>query len=136
MGDVGSIPIGFLAGSLGLAGWDRGIWPLWFPLLVFSPFIADASVTLSRRALRGERVWQPHRDHYYQRMVRSGLGHAGTARRWYAVMVAVGGSSLLALFAPQHFQYLTVFAWVSMYSYAGWLIDRRWQNHLNENPNP
>jgi UDP-N-acetylmuramyl pentapeptide phosphotransferase/UDP-N-acetylglucosamine-1-phosphate transferase len=136
MGDVGSIPLGFLAGSLGLLGWDRNIWPLWFPLLVFSPFIVDASVTLARRALRGERVWQAHRDHYYQRMVRSGLGHAGTALRWYAVMAAAGASSLLALFAPQHLQYLALLAWLSIYLCAGWLIDRRWRNHLNESANP
>ncbi|WP_341772387.1 dTDP-4-dehydrorhamnose 3,5-epimerase family protein [Burkholderia pseudomallei] len=33
-------------------------------------FIADASVTLLRRLLRGEKFWQAHREHYYQRMVR------------------------------------------------------------------
>ena len=43
------------------------------------PFIADATLTLVRRLIRGERVWQAHREHYYQRMVRSGLGHRGTA---------------------------------------------------------
>jgi hypothetical protein len=44
-------------------------------LLVFAPFILDATVTLLRRALRGEKVWQAHRTHYYQRMVQMGLGH-------------------------------------------------------------
>jgi len=86
LGDVGSIPLGFLAGALGIVGWRDDAWPLWFPLLVFAPFIADATLTLARRALRGERVWQAHREHYYQRMVRSGLGHAGTAGVAYGVM--------------------------------------------------
>ena len=84
LGDAGSVPLGFLAGVLGVAGWTAGAWPAWFPLLVFSPFVVDASVTLLRRALRGERVWHAHREHLYQRMVRSGLGHGRTAALWYA----------------------------------------------------
>ena len=43
MGDAGSIPLGFLAAALGILGWRAGHWPLWFPVLVFSPFIIDAS---------------------------------------------------------------------------------------------
>ena len=39
-------------------------------------FLADATITLLRRLLRGERVWQAHREHFYQLAVRRGLGHA------------------------------------------------------------
>ena len=84
LGDVGSIPVGFLAGALGLVGWRDDAWPLWFPLLVFGPFIGDATITLLKRLARRERVWRAHRDHYYQRMVRMGLGHRGTALAGYA----------------------------------------------------
>ena len=52
MGDAGSIPSGFMAASLGILGALQDVWPWLFPLLVFSPFIVDASVTLARRALR------------------------------------------------------------------------------------
>lgn len=72
LGDAGSIPIGFLAASLGVLGWSRDCWPFWFPVLVFSPFVVDASITLVRRALRREQLWQAHRSHYYQRLVRMG----------------------------------------------------------------
>jgi UDP-GlcNAc:undecaprenyl-phosphate GlcNAc-1-phosphate transferase len=41
--DAGSTILGFLAVGLGLTGWHYGVWSLWVPLLVFSPFIADAS---------------------------------------------------------------------------------------------
>ncbi len=88
MGDVGSIPLGFLAGTLGLWGAWRDIWPLWFPLLVFSLFLLDATVTLWRRSREGRRLWEAHRDHYYQRMVRMGLGHRGTTLRWLGLMLA------------------------------------------------
>jgi UDP-N-acetylmuramyl pentapeptide phosphotransferase/UDP-N-acetylglucosamine-1-phosphate transferase len=97
LGDVGSIPLGFLAGALGVIGWRDEAWPLWFPLAVFAPFIADATATLARRALRGERVWQAHREHYYQRMVRSGLGHAGTAGLAYAAMALCAALALWML---------------------------------------
>lgn len=100
LGDVGSIPLGFLAGALGLVGWRDDGWPLWFPLLVFAPFIADASLTLARRALRRERVWQAHREHYYQRMVRAGLGHRGTARIAYVLMALCAGLALALLPSP------------------------------------
>ena len=100
LGDVGSIPLGFLAGALGLVGWRNDAWPLWFPLLVFAPFIADATLTLARRALRRERVWQAHREHYYQRMVRSGFGHRGTALIAYAAMCFCAAIALWMLPQP------------------------------------
>jgi UDP-N-acetylmuramyl pentapeptide phosphotransferase/UDP-N-acetylglucosamine-1-phosphate transferase len=97
LGDVGSIPLGFLAGALGIIGWNDEAWPLWFPVVLFAPFIADATLTLARRLVRGERVWQAHRDHYYQRMVRSGLGHRGTAYIAYGLMVLCAGAALIGL---------------------------------------
>jgi UDP-N-acetylmuramyl pentapeptide phosphotransferase/UDP-N-acetylglucosamine-1-phosphate transferase len=100
LGDVGSIPLGFLAAALGIVGWRDEAWPLWFPAAVFAPFIADATLTLARRLLRGERVWQAHRDHYYQRMVRAGLGHRGTAYVAYALMVLCAGAALAAMPRP------------------------------------
>jgi len=94
LGDVGSIPLGFLAAALGVAGWRDDAWPLWFPLLVFAPFIGDATITLLKRLLRRERVWQAHREHYYQRMVRMGLGHRRTALIAYALMALCAAAAL------------------------------------------
>ena len=88
MGDAGAIPLGCLAAALGIAGALRGAWPWWFGLVIFSPFIVDASLTLAKRTLRGARVWQAHREHYYQRLVQSGWGHRKTACAEYALMAA------------------------------------------------
>src|SRR6185436_356022 len=104
LGDVGSIPLGFLAGGLGLLGWRNDLWPLWFPLLVFGPFIGDATLTLVRRLLRRERVWHAHREHYYQRMVRMGFGHRGTAWTAYAVMALCAGAALVGRGQPPAMQ--------------------------------
>lgn len=97
MGDIGAVPLGFLAALFGIAGWGDGVWPAWFPVTVFLPFIADASATLLRRALRGERVWEAHRSHYYQRLHQLGAGHRGTLLVFGALMAGTGGSAVLVL---------------------------------------
>ena len=94
LGDVGSIPLGFLAGALGFAGYAQHAWPAWFPVMVFSPFIVDASITLLRRIVRGERIWRAHREHYYQRLVLSGWSTRKLALCAYAWMTALAAAAL------------------------------------------
>lgn len=95
MGDAGSIPLGFLAGALGVAGCARQAWSVWFPLVVFAPFLVDASLTLGKRALRGERIWEAHREHAYQKLNLLGLGHRRTALAYYAAMAACAAVALI-----------------------------------------
>jgi UDP-GlcNAc:undecaprenyl-phosphate GlcNAc-1-phosphate transferase len=128
MGDVGSVPLGFLAAALGLLGWERGLWAAWFPVLVFSPFIVDATITLMRRALRGERIWQAHKEHYYQRVVQLGAGHRATALGEYALMLATGASAVGLMTAPAPVQWAGFGAWVLVYAAAMVWIDRLWRN--------
>ncbi|KVQ79067.1 MraY family glycosyltransferase [Burkholderia multivorans] len=127
LGDAGSIPLGFLAGALGYWGWRTDVWPIWFPALVFSPFIADASVTLLRRMLRGEQFWQAHREHYYQRMVRSGVGHGRTAVYWYLIMLAGIIVAMWAKGRPEPQQWLSFFVWYGVLACIGLVIDMRWR---------
>ena len=100
MGDAGSIPLGFLAGAIGLHGWQQGLWPMWFPVLVFSPFIVDSTATLLKRVLRHEKVWQAHREHYYQRLVLLGWGHKKTAVAEYILMFLIVICALAMLKLP------------------------------------
>jgi UDP-N-acetylmuramyl pentapeptide phosphotransferase/UDP-N-acetylglucosamine-1-phosphate transferase len=76
MGDVGSASVGFLLAALVL--WiarDYGWWLL-IPLgLLHANFVLDTGVTLARRILRGERWHEAHREHFYQRLIRSGKSH-------------------------------------------------------------
>ena len=115
MGDAGAIPLGFLAAALGVTGWTNGLWSLWLPILVFSPFIADASVTLVKRTLRGEKIWQAHREHYYQRIVQSGFGHRNTALLGYILMFAVGISAIWAMRQDAAVQLGVGTAWGTFY---------------------
>ncbi len=101
LGDAGAVPMGFLAAAFGIEGVASGRWPWWFPPLVFLPFIADATLTLLGRVGRGERPWEAHRSHYYQRLHRLGAGHAGTLAAYAAAMIGAAGSALACLaFAP------------------------------------
>ena len=64
LGDVGSIPLGYLTGFCLISLAVRGylIPALILPLY----YLADSGITIVRRALRGEKIWQAHRQHYYQ----------------------------------------------------------------------
>lgn len=104
MGDVGAVPLGFLAAALGMIGWLQRDWTWWYPVLVFAPFVVDASATLARRLIRREKVWQAHRGHYYQRLIRIGWGHRCTALAEYALMLGSGAVGLAALAAAPALQ--------------------------------
>ncbi len=95
MGDVGSVPIGFAL--MLLSAWlarDRGL-SAWVPLLAIqSGFILDAGLTLARRWWRGESVQEAHREHFYQRLVRSGWTHPAATGSFLAVSSGVSAAAL------------------------------------------
>lgn len=126
LGDAGSIPLGFLAAAVGMLGWQRSVWPFWFPLLVFFPFVFDATATLLRRILRGENVWSAHKSHYYQRLVRMGWSHRRLALAAYVLMTAGVGSALLACNAAPSIVTALLSAWGVAYALMAAVIDRRW----------
>ena len=132
MGDAGSIPLGFLAGALGWLGWQRGLWDPWFPVVVFSPFIVDATITLLHRLVRGERVWQAHREHVYQRLVRLGWGHRGTALAEYALMGVCAAAALL--FREARAQYIAAMLLVLTLGYGLLvaLVFRTWRTRFGK----
>jgi len=131
MGDAGSIPLGFMAATLGILGAQQDVWPWLFPLLVFSPFIVDASVTLARRALRGEKVWRAHRSHYYQRVVLLGASHRQLAIAAYVLMVAMAALGFALRAFPQHAAgALILSAATYLLIFLG--VDIRWRRSHNE----
>ncbi|ANW03450.1 MraY family glycosyltransferase [Bradyrhizobium icense] len=71
LGDVGSLPIGLLAGwcLLQLAWHQQVAAALLLPLY----YLADATVTLLRRVARREPFWAAHRTHFYQRATDNGF---------------------------------------------------------------
>ena len=97
LGDVGSIPLGFLLGALLLGLAARGSWAPAIILPLY--YLTDAGLTLARRALRGEAVWRAHKEHFYQRAVQRGLSHARVSS---AILAANLVLVALAYFAPDY----------------------------------
>lgn len=66
MGDAGSGFLGLLLGVLSLqAAWFKAEL-LWSWLILLGVFVVDATFTLLRRLLRGDKVYEAHRSHAYQ----------------------------------------------------------------------
>jgi UDP-N-acetylmuramyl pentapeptide phosphotransferase/UDP-N-acetylglucosamine-1-phosphate transferase len=96
LGDIGSVPLGFLLGWLLLSLAASGQWAA--ALILPAYYLADATITLFRRTLRGEKVWRPHRQHFYQRAVQKGAGHARVSLAiLFANILLIGLAALAAL---------------------------------------
>jgi len=77
LGDSGSVPLGYLLAWLLLRLAAQGLWAA--ALILPAYYLADATITITKRALRGEKIWQAHRQHFYQRAVQGGASHARVA---------------------------------------------------------
>ena len=111
MGDVGSVSSGFLCGALIILGCRDRVFDFWVPLILFSPFILDATATLVGRVWQREKIWVAHRTHYYQRLVLSGWGHRKTVLAEYAVMALCGGLALCYQYASEEWRLVVLGAW-------------------------
>jgi UDP-GlcNAc:undecaprenyl-phosphate/decaprenyl-phosphate GlcNAc-1-phosphate transferase len=125
LGDAGSVPLGFLAGALGFHGALIDAWPAWFPVLVFSPFIVDATLTLARRVARGEPFWKAHRGHLYQRLVLVGWTRRRLAWGCYALMAAAAASALVGRTAEPLVGFGIILLWAVAYTLLFIAIGRR-----------
>jgi UDP-N-acetylmuramyl pentapeptide phosphotransferase/UDP-N-acetylglucosamine-1-phosphate transferase len=115
LGDIGSTILGFLAAAFTLWGNRQGLFPLWVALLVFSPFVLDATLTLLRRLRRGERIWQAHKTHYYQRLVQNGWSQRRVLLVEYTLMFVCSLSALYAVRASTGMQIVVALSWVLVY---------------------
>ncbi len=94
LGDVGSVPLGFLLGWLLLDFAAAGHWAA--ALILPAYYLADATTTLLRRAFRGEIVWHAHNQHFYQQAVKRGLSHATVSGAVLAAGVILIGLAWVA----------------------------------------
>jgi UDP-N-acetylmuramyl pentapeptide phosphotransferase/UDP-N-acetylglucosamine-1-phosphate transferase len=97
LGDVGSLPIGLLLGwlLLELAGSGHLAAALILPLY----YLLDATITLMRRMARGERFWQAHRSHFYQRATDNGFSVLAIVSRVVSVNLALAALALVTVAA-------------------------------------
>lgn len=75
MGDVGSTFLGFTVAVLAIYHQNNNILSIWVWLILTSVFWFDATITVIRRYLNREKLFEAHRKHAYQRAVQSGYSH-------------------------------------------------------------
>ena len=85
LGDVGSLPIGALLGWLLIRVAGDGF--LATALILPMYYLADATTTLLRRLMNGERFWMAHRSHFYQIATTRGLSVPEVTTRVFALNV-------------------------------------------------
>jgi len=84
---------------------------------------------LSKRMIAGDRVWQAHRSHYYQRLILMGWGHRATATAEYALMAATAATAIRILKAPATTQVLCLLLWTIIYIGLMLFIDNLWRRY-------
>ena len=98
LGDVGSLPIGLLLGWLLVQLAGRGA--LAAAILLPLYYLADATITLVRRLINGEKVWQAHRSHFYQRATDRGFTVSRVVTHVFAINIALAALAFVTLAAP------------------------------------
>jgi UDP-N-acetylmuramyl pentapeptide phosphotransferase/UDP-N-acetylglucosamine-1-phosphate transferase len=103
LGDVGSVPMGFLLGYLLIVLASEGA--LLAALALPSVFLLDATATLLRRMRRGEAFWRPHREHAYQKAA-AVIGHGRVSLLVAAANAAILPPALAAILVHPAFALL------------------------------
>lgn len=108
MGDVGSGVLGYLFAALAIASENAGAVPMLAWLLLLGVFVVDATLTLARRALQGEAVFNAHSTHAYQRAVQAGLSHARVSTLVLLLNVGMVGLAVLVVRIPAYMSAVTL----------------------------
>jgi UDP-N-acetylmuramyl pentapeptide phosphotransferase/UDP-N-acetylglucosamine-1-phosphate transferase len=98
LGDVGSLPIGLILAWLLILVAGSGDWAAAILLPLY--YLADATLTLLRRIVNGEEVWQAHRSHFYQRATDNGLTVIQIVRRVFIVNLILAVLALATVVKP------------------------------------
>ena len=95
LGDVGSLPIGLLTGwcLLELASRQHYAAALLLPLY----YLADATITLLRRIATGQRFWDAHRSHFYQRATDNGFSVGQVITDVFLLNLLLAGLALVSV---------------------------------------
>jgi UDP-N-acetylmuramyl pentapeptide phosphotransferase/UDP-N-acetylglucosamine-1-phosphate transferase len=97
LGDVGSLPIGLLLGWILIRLGERH---LAAALLLPLYYLADSSITLLGRLLRGERVTEAHRCHFYQQAVDNGMPVRGVIAHVVLLNLILIALATITIFVP------------------------------------
>jgi UDP-N-acetylmuramyl pentapeptide phosphotransferase/UDP-N-acetylglucosamine-1-phosphate transferase len=118
LGDVGSLPIGLLVAWLLVLLAAQGHFTAALILPLY--YLADATLTLARRIVRGEPFWQAHRTHFYQRATDRGFRVLDVVGRVFAVNLVLIGLAVLSVISPA--PVVALLAFFAAAVLVGWLL--------------
>jgi UDP-N-acetylmuramyl pentapeptide phosphotransferase/UDP-N-acetylglucosamine-1-phosphate transferase len=98
LGDVGSLPIGLLLGWLLLLLAGQGYVAAAFLLPLY--YLADATATLLRRLRAGEKIWEAHRSHFYQRAIDGGFTVREIVAQVFVLNIVLASLATATVLAP------------------------------------
>jgi len=121
MGDVGSLALGFTFAALLLYGVGTGAFELPVALMVLLMFLTDATLTLVLRVIRGERWYNPHRQHLYQRLIAHGWSHGRVAMFYQAInlMLVLPGIAVAVKFPALAWAFALALTLICV---SGWIL--------------
>ena len=103
MGDVASVPLGFIFASLVVYGTQADSLSPQVSILIMSVFIIDATMTLLARVIRREQWYTAHAQHVYQRLIAQGWSHHQVLIVYQAInVILVLPAVVLAEIYPQY----------------------------------
>ena len=117
MGDMGSTFIGYTFAVLSVIAQGAGV-PAFITILLLAGAVGDAVLTLVRRALKRERLFSPHRTHYYQRLTSLGLSHKQVTLLEYLIASLLGVSAILAFHQAWTFVTFLSVIWIGFFMWA------------------
>jgi UDP-N-acetylmuramyl pentapeptide phosphotransferase/UDP-N-acetylglucosamine-1-phosphate transferase len=118
LGDVGSLPIGLVLGWLLVLAAGNGGRTAAFLLPLY--YLADSSITLIRRFMNGERIWQAHRSHFYQRATDRGFTVIEVVARVFIVNLILAGLALVTVLLAA--RVTDIAALIAGVGAVGWLL--------------
>lgn len=123
MGDVGSATLGFLLAAMVVFVVRDGGLGFVLPLtLVHAGFVLDTGITFGRRLARREKVWAAHREHFYQRLVRSGLSHVTVTTLYTTLTLAASIAACSIPTSSTQFaigaSVVVLAAWLALFAFA------------------
>jgi UDP-GlcNAc:undecaprenyl-phosphate/decaprenyl-phosphate GlcNAc-1-phosphate transferase len=135
MGDVGSATVGFVLAALSVeiavgAG-GRSVIPL---LVLHANYVLDTGITMTRRICRGDRFYEPHREHFYQRLVRAGKSHTFVTLAEMTLQIICLFLALGCIYAGNSGQAavaaIVVLLWLLFFAYAEILFKKATQRAI------
>lgn len=108
MGDVGSTVLGFLVALFAIMGEKKYNVPALLWVMLYGVFWFDATVTLIRRLINGDKVYEAHLLHAFHRLSSQNWSHREILLGVIAINIVIVLLSLLAFYFPRYM--LTAFS--------------------------